>query len=171
MLSSTRCHISFDKMQSRNMLNKSVDATLIEKMARTGHHPVPQSELRDIDSSFIACNLFSMEKTSPRRDTYRSIYSHHNDTAMMSWLSQRTDQIESIDHGKLSTNYKLLGARNNRDTKCLQFSYEKPMSEIIGDFENNRQGFYSKIIRNRGYKIKNVKEVLEHKGLIKIKKY
>lgn len=78
-----------------------------------------------------------MGKISPRKENYQSIYTHKKDLSLTTHLYQRNDQIESLDQGK-AAEILLKSTRTQIAKKVMKFSYDRPISQVISDFETNR---------------------------------
>lgn len=92
---------------------------------------------------------------SARRDGFQSIYTHHKDWSIDKHLFQHENQIESLDPIKAVKTEQC--SRWKRPRNILSFSYDRPVSHIVKDFEADRQDFYSKVIMNKGYKISSIR--------------
>jgi hypothetical protein len=69
---------------------------------------------------------------------------------------------------KVKDNFIHLGGRYGElDKRTLKFTYKKPISEIESEYHDDRQSFFSSIIKNKGYKIDDLKSVYAKKGFIK----
>ena len=65
---------------------------------------------------------------------------------------------------------KIVAVPGSKTANALRFSYDKDLGQIESEFNKNRVGFYSNIVRTRQYNIKTLKSVLEKKGLMDPKK-
>jgi hypothetical protein len=126
-------------MQNRNQVNKSSDFAHLRKLNSHGYYPRNSSEFREVEDVFIrpSTTLFDMGKISPRKENYQSIYTHKKDLSLTTHLYQRNDQIESLDQGK-AAEILLKSTRTQIAKKVMKFSYDRPISQVISDFETNR---------------------------------
>lgn len=73
-----------------------------------------------------------------------------------------------MDKTKVRENYIHLGGRYGElDKRTLKFTYKKPVSEVESEYQDDRQSFFSSIIKNRGFKLDDLKDVYAKKGYIK----
>ena len=68
-----------------------------------------------------------------------SIYTQYRDPKITRWLTQREDQLSSIDLSEVSKNFEKLG---HLDQRALKFSYKTPLETIEKDFKDNKSEFY-----------------------------
>lgn len=141
-------------MLSRADLDIDMDPTAM-KVRRQGYVPITgrQSLAEFAESTAgsanprLTCRLdkghVQMKRTLPRSDT-QSIYTHGRDSTLQRWLDGAPNQIESLDHTKVQSNFGLLGGRlGHLDQRALKFSYKKPTSSIDNHYDSNRTDFFS----------------------------
>lgn len=175
-------------------LNKSVDmGTMLSrvqldldptsrKVKKQGYVPITgRQSLVEFDDTSAATSLGSgnprlicrldkghvqMEKVIPRSDS-SSIYTHGRDAALQKWLNGTPNQIESVDQAKASANFALLGGRyGHLDQRALKFSYKKTINAVESAYSSDRKDFFKQIIKNKGFKMDDLKLVYEKKGLL-----
>jgi len=170
--------VDWDRMSPRNDLIGQKEERNHSKLKKYGYEMVTanastaelsenfgQPDFKPWLNRLDDCTSFSMYKVPPRKDTYRSIHTF-KDQSLASWFNTRPHQLETIDLAKVSLNFDKIGNRTTQDQRALKFSYDKPVGEIVSDFDQNKQQFYKDIIKNRGYKVKSLRSVLHNKGLI-----
>ena len=105
-----------------------------------------------------------MTKTIERTERFRSIYTHKRDKSIDDWLHSHPGKIETIDKEKVSRNFELLsGKTGHLDKRARKFCYKTPIESIVNEFESNRKDFYMSVIKNKKYKIADLRAVIAHK--------
>ena len=116
------------RMLSRQHLNRSVDLQL-RRITKRGYEPISlRQTMADLEEPIpFGSGLISpsMQKVSPRKIA-GSIYGE-KDQKIIDHLTQRSDQIESLDQGKASSAYTLTNNHQKKE-RALKFTYERPIT-------------------------------------------
>ena len=141
--------VDMTNMMSRSDVKKAREIDNLNiKLRRRGFEPITgKHTLADYSDKVTEAKMkivtgvqkldkgsYSIDKTSARGD-YRSIYTE-KDPQLNRWLSGYPNQLESIDLQNPSEQYMKQTRKQMKDQ--LKFEYNKSISQIEDEFENNK---------------------------------